>query len=131
MAEDGRQLIERARAARQVGDMGAALALYREAELASSEHPSARAFCLRHIGDLEREQGRIDAARTALAEAERLYREAPGDTLSLANTVRLRALLDGEPHAWREARALYSRAADEHGLDLGAALEECDRHLAD
>jgi tetratricopeptide (TPR) repeat protein len=130
MAEDRRQLIEQARTARHGGDTAGALAFYLRAERASPEDPSARAHCLRHIGDLEREHGRIDAARAALAEAERLYRGLPGETLSLANTVRLRALLDGEAQAWREARALYSRAADEQSLDLGAALDECDRHLA-
>ncbi|HEY1604135.1 MAG TPA: hypothetical protein VGF77_00885 [Allosphingosinicella sp.] len=130
LPEPVRGLVSRAYEARRRGEAGAALALYREAAAASADDPAGRAHCLRHVGDLEREAGRPAEARAALAEAEALYRRTAGDILSLANTVRLVALVDGSPERWREARALYEQAGEESGLDLGPAFAECDRHLS-
>jgi hypothetical protein len=97
--------------------------------MAAADDPRLRAHCLRHIGDLEREGGRTAEAKAALQEAELLYRSVVSDPLSLANTIRLRALTEGSAGLWKEARLLYERAARETSLDLSLALEECDSHL--
>lgn len=130
MTDGGWKLVEDAYRVRRAGDPEASLALYREAERVFADYPAGRAHCLRHIGDLARELDRREDARAALTEAERLYRSAVSDGLSLANTVRLLALLDGDGARWREARALYAAAARETGCDLNAALAECDRRLS-
>jgi hypothetical protein len=87
------------------------------------------AHCLRHIGDLAATAGDREAARDALERAEQLYRATIHDPIGLANTVRLRALLEDDRERWRDARTLYVLAAAA-GWDLAAALAECDRHLA-
>ena len=120
---------DRAREARRAGGVAAALDLYRQAGDAFGEDLTGRAHCLRHIGDLAIVLDRLAEARTALSEAESLYRSSVRDTLSLANTVRLLAILDGGSERWREARSLYGDAALELGLDLREAIEECDRHM--
>lgn len=130
MTDGGWELVKQAHGVRRAGDPEASLALYRQAERAFADDPAGRAHCLRHIGDLARELDRREDARAALSEAERLYRSAVDDLLSLANTVRLLALVDGDRARWREARALYEQAARETGYDLTAALEECDRRLS-
>lgn len=129
MQEAARALIKRAHAARRGGDAVGALALYRAARDQSDGDLSARAHSLRHIAELMFELEQDKDARVALDAAEALYRGPVSDTLSLANTLRLRALLDGDAAHWMEARALYVRAAAETGLDLAAALAECDRRL--
>ncbi len=123
---DADHLIDQARRARRDGDRATALDLYRAAA-AGAGGATQRAHCLRHIGDLAHELGRDDEARAALDEAEVLYRGAVDDPLSLANTIRLRALLDDDRMAWREAGALYDAAALRTGLDLAVAVEECAR----
>ena len=130
MAEKGQDLIREAYARRRAGDAEGALALYRSAERVLDGDEKGRAHCLRHVGDLALELGRRDEARDALQQAESLYRGPVADTLSLANTVRLLALLESDPSRWRAARALYEQAAAETGLDLTAAFEECDRRLS-
>ena len=133
MAEKGQDLIREAYARRRAGDAEGALALYRSAERVLDGDEKGRAHCLRHVGDLALELGRRDEARDALQQAESLYRGPVADTLSLANTVRLLALLallESDSSRWREARALYARAATETKLDLTAAFAECDRRLS-
>lgn len=129
-SEYARELVERAYAIRRAGDRATSRELYRQAATAFGDDLSGRAHCLRHIGDLERELGRSTQAREALREAESLYRTSVNDVLSLANAVRLLALLDGDRAMWRDARTLYEKAGIERGLDLGAAFAECDKHLA-
>jgi len=128
MADSFQSLLALARDAHRTGDASAALDLYHRAAAASSD-PADLAHCLRHVGDLARQAGDREAAREALDRAEYLYRETVSDPLSLANTMRLRALLDGSTGRWREARQLYEAAATD-GCDLADALDECDRHLA-
>jgi hypothetical protein len=82
------------------------------------------------MGDLARELGRPDEARAALLKAEQLYRNEASETLGLANTIRLLALLDDDPARWRAARKLYELAASQRGINLDAALDECDRNLS-
>jgi tetratricopeptide (TPR) repeat protein len=123
------ELVRYAYTLRRDGDAAAALNAYRAACEAFGAQDQGRAHCLRHIGDLARELGHQDEARTAIHEAERLYRTTVDDTLALANTLRLRALLDDDKTAWSEARTLYQRVADEKGLDLAPALAQCDAHL--
>jgi len=130
MGHRAESLIERAKDARRVGDHAASLGLYRNAAEAAADDSTIRAHCLRHIGDIEREAGRIAEAQVALREAEALYRSVVSDPLSLANTIRLRALTEGGAALWREARILYERASALTGKDLRSALNECDAHLA-
>lgn len=125
MTDHTGDLIRQARAARDAGDVGAALGFYRAA-LGATANDTERAHCLRHIGDLARELGRKDEALVALKEAEALYRSRVTDTLALANTVRLLALTEGNTTRWRDARTLYLQAATETGLDLRPAIAECD-----
>jgi hypothetical protein len=121
-------LIEQARIARGAGDRSAAFELY--AQASSSTHDAAvRALCMRHMGELAMELGRPNEARTALMDAERIYRTEVSDTLGLANTIRLLALLDGDPLKWRDARKLYELAASQLGISLKSALNECGRNL--
>ncbi len=122
------ELVRYAYTLRRDGDAAASLQAYRAACEAYTQD-SGRAHCLRHIGDLARELGLQDEARAAIREAERLYRTTVDDTLALANTLRLRALLDDDKTAWSEARTLYQRVADEKGLDLALALAQCDARL--
>ncbi len=131
MSDDAPALIKQAYDVRRTGDAEGSLQLYRRAADAAGDNPPLRAHCLRHIGDLERESGRVAAADTALIEAEALYRSVVSDTLSLANTVRLRALTGGSNDLWREARILYEQAGKVTGLDLSVAMEECDAHLGE
>src|SRR3978361_305351 len=100
MAEDAATLIKQAYDVRRAGDAAASLGLYRSAADAAGDYPALRAHCLRHIGDLERESGRLAEASAALIEAEALYRSVVSDRLSLANTVRLRALTTGASDLW-------------------------------
>jgi hypothetical protein len=130
MGHRAESLIEQAQDARRAGDHAASLGLYRNAAEAAADDPTIRAHCLRHIGDLEREGGRTAEAQVALHEAEALYRSVVSDPLSLANTIRLRALTEGSADLWKEARILYERASAVTGKDLIPALSECDAHLA-
>jgi len=129
MAEDAKPLIEQASAARRAGDDAASLNLYWKAVKAGTDDPAIRAHCLRHIGDLERQAGRAPEAHAALREAEALYRSMVRDPLSLANTIRLRALTERSDDLWAEARLLYAKVETEMGLDMSAAVQECDAHL--
>lgn len=126
-AED---MVRHAYALRRDGNVTSSLQMYREAFRAFGTQDEGRAHCLRHIGDLALELGYREEARAALLEAEALYRSSVDDTLSLANTLRLLALLEGEKSIWSQAKALYERVANERGLDLDPALAECDFHLA-
>lgn len=128
MSIDPLTLVEQARVARGAGNRPAAFELYGEAS-SISQDAAIRAHCQRHMGDLARELGRPDEARAALLNAERLYRTEVSDSLGLANTIRLLALLDDDPVRWRDARKLYKLAATQCGPNLNAALDECDRHL--
>jgi len=127
--ETAKQLIKEAYDARQAGDIAASLLLYTRAATTGANDPVIRAHCLRHIGDLERQAGRVTEAQAALRDAEALYRTVVSDPLSLANTIRLRALTDGTPDLWKEARSLYAKAETETGMDLSAAFKECNTHL--
>lgn len=129
MSIDPFVLIEEARVERGAGNRSAAFELYNEASSVSQD-AAVRARCQRHMGDLARELGRADEARAALRNAERLYRTEVNDTLGLANTMRLIALIDDDPSIWQDARELYELAASQRRIDLHAALDECDRHLS-
>jgi tetratricopeptide (TPR) repeat protein len=130
MGHHAEPLIKQAYNARRAGDHAASLELYRKAAEEAVDDPIYRAHCLRHIGDLEREGGRVAEAQAALREAEALYRSVVSDPLSLANTIRLRALTEGSAALWREARILYQEASTLTGVDLHPALNECDAYLS-
>ncbi|GAA0539393.1 tetratricopeptide (TPR) repeat protein [Rhizomicrobium palustre] len=121
-------LLHKAQALHRAGNIAAALEAYRDAAL--SGDAACRAHCLRHIGDLALTLGLAAEAEAALSEAETLYRNTVPNSLALANTLRLRALLTGAPAQWRAAKAAYHSAAAQTGLDLRAAFDECDAHLA-
>ena len=86
---------------------------------------------MRHLGDLQRHAGQLDAAEAAYVEALALYRKhAQPGSLDFANAMRRMALLreqqDRRPEAlaaWRETRELY----DAVGLEDG--VTEADDHL--
>ena len=126
---EAREILQRAYALRRRGEPQEALQAYREACAAFGSDREGRAHCLRHIGDLEMELGSREKARAALDEAEALYRNGVDDTLALANTLRLLALLDDNKSIWADARSHYIRAAALTGLDLEPAVAECDGHL--
>ena len=91
----------------------------------------AIAHCLRHLGDIERENGDVLKAETQLLAALDIYRDlATEETLAIANTCRPLALLnealgrtDKAMAFWSEALAHYSEA----GVEAGIA--ECRTHL--
>ena len=126
---EAENLVHAVYALRRAGERERALQTYCDACAAFGNDDAGRAHCLRHIGDLAAELGHCGDARTALKEAEELYRGSIDDTLALANTLRLLALLDDDKSIWAEARVVYLRAALVTGLDLRAAINECDRHL--
>lgn len=108
-----------------------ARALYAEAVAAARAADDAPrlAKALRHLSDMDREAGQLDAALAAAEEAAALYgalgREAH---LDLANALRLTALAlealgRSAIQPWRDAGDLYAE------LDIAAGLAEAERHL--
>ncbi len=91
----------------------------------------AIAHCLRHLGDIQRENGDISKAETHLLSALDIYRDLPTkESLAIANTLRPLALLnealgrmDRAMAFWSEALAYYSEAKVEAGI------AECRAHL--
>jgi len=134
-------LVEQAYQARRNGDRRGALALYVTASRrlrAEGGHAGALASAVRHTGDLCEELGDTQETWAAYEDAWAIYATlTPSQPLDEANCRRPMALWQerhGDPavalELWREARALYERAAVTTGLDLQAAYDECDRHIA-
>jgi tetratricopeptide (TPR) repeat protein len=82
------------------------------------------AHTLRHLGDIEREMGRMDDAKIHLVEALDIARREEVAPLELANTVRVLALIRDDEALWREAHALYVRA------NVPPGIAETARRLA-
>ena len=113
----------------------AALDNYREAVRLwrGKVDPLIFAHTFRHLGDILREEGVRDEARTCYEEALAIYRShretAP---LDLANTIRGYALLRGDSGddaeeaaaLWREARGLYE------AVNVEAGVKESEAQIA-
>ena len=115
-------------------DDTAKLACYREAVVAARECGDAMrlAHAVRHLGDVDRNAGRLQDAHACYDEALALYRGADSPpTLDFANAVRPMAILKarlGESEAavvlWREAKELYA------AVGIADGVEEAERWLA-
>ena len=134
MSGEIESLLNGARAARTAGHLADARRGYERAgELArTAGNTRLLAHALRHMSDIEREDGRPVEALASGREAVELYRELAGtSSLELANALRVTslALQDvgeiGEVSSlWREARSLYMQAG------IQAGVEECDANLS-
>lgn len=93
-----------------------AVALYREAG-----EPLVLAHVVRHLGDVYREQERLDLAEPCYHEALRLYRDhEQGVSLDLANAIRSLAVL-----RWEQTRELWKAAHDLYAnLSVDAGVKE-------
>jgi len=130
-AED---LIAEAYAVRKSGDAAGGLRGYMAAvdALREMDEPLRLAHTVRHVADIQRGIGELEAARANYAEALAIYRAEPGTgKLDLANTLRGYGLLleqMGENAAatamWREAGALYAAVGVQVGVD------EADRRVS-
>lgn len=124
-------LLTEAHALRERGDASLARTLYAEAaeKARNAQDTAALAHALRHLSDIDREAGRLEAALAAAEEAATLYGGLGREhRLDLANALRLTALaLEalGRPalQPWRDAGDLYAE------LDIAAGLAEAERHL--
>ncbi len=112
-----------------LGDTASAVELYNRAvEVARGDESTLLPHTLRHLGDILRESGRLDAADRVYAEAMELYRAHAGTSMGdLANALRSLALMHeaagriGDAiSAWSEARALYGQ------LGIAPGVEESD-----
>jgi len=125
---------------RDLGEIPAALQHHREAadHYRTLNQPLALAHTVRHIADIQLENGDLAPAASNYDEALLIYRDYPETKpLDLANTLRGYALLKGataHPEAaiasWHEARMLYEQAATQTGLDMQPAFAEIDRQIA-
>ena len=121
-------------AARQEGRRDEALDLYDQAVNAfdAAGEPMRSAHALRHVADLQRELGNLDAARESIEGVLQVYRGEQVAPLEMANTLRVGAFIaeaEGRTvearECWRDAGRLYSEA----GVADGAA--EADKRGAD
>ena len=118
---------------RDLGRLQAAGDSYREAvkEARAAGEPIRIAHALRHLADVEREQGQVDSAVCSATEAVELIRKIPDVPLpSLANTLRVWALVlelksnfSGAKAAWQDACCAYERA------EIEAGVAECKARL--
>ena len=118
---------------RDLKNRSVALDHYREAVklYRGGVDPLRFAHTVRHLGDLLREEGVLDEARTCYKEALAIYRNHKETSpLDLANTIRGFALLRGSAGEtdearvlWREARQLYE------SVDVEAGVRESDRQI--
>ncbi len=126
---------------RDLGDIPAALQHHREAAdlYRTLQQPLAVAHTIRHIADIQRENGDLTPAAAAhYDEALLIYRDHPETKpLDMANTLRGYALFKAataHPEAaiasWHEARTFYEQAATQTGLDMQPAFDEIDSQLA-
>jgi tetratricopeptide (TPR) repeat protein len=133
MTDQAQELIEEGRTARDAGKLDVALERYRAGAetLRRMVQPQRLAHTVRHVADIEREMGSLDAAEADYAEALAIYRDdSRTGKLDLANTLRGYALLRegrGDLKAagemWSEARGLYA------DVEVQAGVDEADRRL--
>jgi tetratricopeptide (TPR) repeat protein len=118
MTDRAQELIEEGYAARNAGKLDVALERYRAGAetLRRMVQPQRLAHTVRHVADIEREMGSLDAAEADYAEALAIYRDdSRTGKLDLANTLRGYALLreargdlKAAAEMWSEARELYA-----------------------
>ena len=121
-------------AARQEGRRDEALDLYDQAVNAFDAEgaPLKSAHALRHVADLQRELGNLDAARESIEGVLQVYRDAKVNPLERANTLRIGALVAEAEGRTNEAREFWSDAGrlyDEAGVADGSA--EAEKRVAD
>jgi hypothetical protein len=134
VSEDIRRLIDEAYSDRAT-DRAKAYDGYAAAAAAAraARDEALLAHALRHLSDMDREDGRAEQALSFAEEAVQLYRRDPSSgPLDLANALRLAALASMDSGCagasgslWREARDLYQAAEVEPGV------READGHLHD
>jgi len=113
----------------------AAIAHYEEgaAILRTLNEPLRLAHTIRHVGDIQRGQGRLQVALPLYEEALAIYRaQEAADALDVANALRGFALLHEAlgngamaSSLWWEARELYLL------VDVEAGVKEADRRIAE
>ncbi len=101
-------------AARQEGRRDEALDLYDQAVNAfdAEGEPMRSAHALRHVADLQRELGNLDAARESIGTVVDLYEREPAEPLERANAFRIAALVAEAEGRSDEARQCWDRAAE-------------------
>ena len=127
MTDRAEALIEEGRAARNAGKLDLALERYRGGAetLRRMVQLQRLAHTVRHVADIERQMGSLDAAEADYFEALAIYRDdARTGQLDLANTLRGYALLreqcgdlESAREMWREAKKLYAECGVEAGVD--------------
>lgn len=132
MSEPVQTLLNAAYEARAAGQRAQGRQGYDDALSAARQVGDARAVAhaLRHVSDMDREDGRSIDALEAAREAVALYRSlGEAAALDLANALRLQALAQdelGQPSEtiWSEARRLFL------SLKVEAGVSECEQRLA-
>jgi tetratricopeptide (TPR) repeat protein len=132
-SESWQELEKRAAEAVRDGDPPQAIALYLEAATkgaGAGEGTPGWAHAMRHVAELQRKLGELDAALTNARAVVAFYREQVPLPLEMANALRVLGLAHqarGEEESsgscWTEARALYAQA----GVDAG--VHEADVRL--
>ena len=133
MTDRAQELIEEGYAARNGGKLDLALERYRAGAeaLRCVVQPQRLAHTVRHVADIERQMGLLDAAEVDYAEALAIYRDdSRTGKLDLANTLRGYALLreargdlKAAAEMWSEAGKLYAE------VDVQAGVDEAERRL--
>jgi tetratricopeptide (TPR) repeat protein len=127
MTDRAEELIEEGYAARNGGKLDVALDRYRAAAeaLRCVVQPQRLAHTVRHVADIERQMGSLDAAEADYFEALAIYRDdSRTGKLDLANTLRGYALLreargdlKAASEMWSEAGKLYADVGVQAGVD--------------
>ena len=125
---------ELGRTERDLHETDAALRHYEEAAAVYRrlDEPLRLAHTVRHVGDILREDGKLEPAGPCYREALEIYRAHPETPpLDLANAIRGYALLEDDVGRqdqaltlWREARELYA------SVNVQAGVDEGDRQIA-
>jgi len=131
VSEPVQTLLNAAYEARAAGQRAQGRQAYGDALSAARQVDDVRALAhaLRHVSDMDREDGRSIDALEAAREAVALYRPwGEAAALELANALRLQALAQddlGQPSEaiWGEARLLFL------SLKVEAGVSECDQRL--
>jgi tetratricopeptide (TPR) repeat protein len=90
------------------------------------------AHTVRHVGDIHRNEGRLDLAEPCYQEALSIYRSnEKTPPLDLANAIRGLALLKGDAGDAEEARRLWEEAENLYtAVDVKAGVDESVHRLA-
>jgi len=120
------ELVELGQQARNEGRIGEALELYVSAAdlLLEGEELVRWAHALRHVADLQLQQGRVEEARQSIEAVTVFYRTNGTGALEMANTLRIAALVEEVAGKNEVATDLWSEAADlyaECGVEAGVA----------